>query len=217
MEPTKKDIYSAIAEARKEFTKIVKNKKAYNYMYADLDNIYESIDMSLAKAGLVKFSKVLENGLLKTTVRCLTTGEELDSYYPLQNKTADQDIGKSITYGRRYNITCLLDLTTEEDTDGIASKHKPDSRLPNNSITNQASNQSMSNPNDLGSFRFPFGKIKGKMFKDVPQESIQSALEWAQSKSPGKDGKPLFQDFQDAAIAYLSNSSYDNQEFPEGF
>lgn len=115
----------AIAAARREFAEIKKDKTAragsYSYSYASLDSVMRAIRPALAHHGLDIWHHVVlcdEHWYLGTTLKHIETGSARTSQFPLPDPgEGSQEIGKAITYGRRYNITALLDLLTEDDTD----------------------------------------------------------------------------------------------------
>lgn len=116
-------IVKALIEAKKEFGKFIKNKvnPHYKSKYADMSAVAEAVDEALAKNGLTYVQPFeYKDGVLLIQTRLLhTSGEELSSTYPIiVTGHKPQEVGGSITYGRRYALTSLLGLAADDDDDG---------------------------------------------------------------------------------------------------
>ena len=59
---------------------------------------------------------------LTTTVVHADTAEFMASDFPIPAGLKAQEIGSAVTYGRRYNVSCLLDIVAEDDDDGNAAQ-----------------------------------------------------------------------------------------------
>jgi hypothetical protein len=104
----------------------VVGKGTYKYKYAPLEKILPKIKPVLRECGL-SYCSFLEGDHLVTIVSeskggaisgrlcCVTP---INSEWTIGNQNPLQVIGSSITYLRRYHLTVLLDLITEEDSDG---------------------------------------------------------------------------------------------------
>lgn len=89
--------------------------------YATLENIIETIRKPLSDNGL-SFSQFPtgENGL--TTILLHSSGQYLMASYTMKPKdNTPQGIGSAITYMRRYALSAVLGIATEEDDDGNAA------------------------------------------------------------------------------------------------
>ncbi|BAZ39372.1 ERF family protein [Calothrix sp. NIES-4101] len=118
---------SAIAKAKLEFPAILANRtvkiptksgKQIEFTYAELEEIVEAVTPALSTNGLCLTSQIkyLENGklVLATSLRH-ESGEFIESCYPLPDIVGDpKELGSQISYGRRYNSICLLEITTIE-------------------------------------------------------------------------------------------------------
>jgi hypothetical protein len=60
-------------------------------------------------------------------VTCLLheSGESLESLYPLGEKSDAQAMGSALTYAKRYALSALIGIVTEDDDDGQSSTGKP--------------------------------------------------------------------------------------------
>ena len=116
-------IYQKLLEIAKK--KIVVNKDATNPFhkskYATLDSIIENyIDvLNTNKIVVVHWVEVVEG---KSYLNTKLVDSEKDNDFVetkllLNEDSTMQKLWSSITYGKRYNLGCLLNITTDEDTD----------------------------------------------------------------------------------------------------
>jgi ERF superfamily len=115
-----------LAEALTKFQKDVENvpKDAVNPFfkskYASLENVIATVRPHLAKHGL-SFSQFPDGDGL-TTVLMHSSGEWLQATSKMTPKDATpQGQGSAITYLRRYALSAVLGLATEDDDDGNAA------------------------------------------------------------------------------------------------
>lgn len=118
----KSPIYEALAKAKKAFAKVKKESSNpfFNKKYADLETIKTAVDEALASNGLTIVSRV-ENACVVTALIHIESNDSIESAFPLNPNLDAQKKGSEITYGRRYNIQCLLDLVAEDDDGNQAS------------------------------------------------------------------------------------------------
>ena len=94
----------------------------YGFRYATLDKILDMARPVLAEEGLILFQPITTNdkGALVLTTRLLhRSGEYMETSMPLPAAGADpQTLGSAITYLRRYAVTSLLGIASDEDDDG---------------------------------------------------------------------------------------------------
>jgi len=129
----------ALAKAQGAFPAIPRSKtvstKAYKYSYASLDQILGKCRKALAENGLSIVQLLESNGSgpqLRTELRH-AGGAVVGSSYPFVAPDSPQALGSLLTYLRRYAITALLGIATEEDDDGQAAegaKPKPKAETP---------------------------------------------------------------------------------------
>ena len=116
-------IYSQLAKFQQSVGTINKDSKGYGYNYASLDNIVAIITPFLKENNL-GFTHTFDG----TDIICTlfnTEGETITSRASLPQEmmrgmNASQSVGASITYFRRYTLSAILGLVTDEDTDGVA-------------------------------------------------------------------------------------------------
>lgn len=112
-----KTIYQKIQAFQSLKISIPRNAKAYNYNYATLDKIFEIIQDKMTELSLIVVNS-LKDWELTTTIIHTESGESVQSSIRINDWLKPQDVGSAITYYRRYNIGCLLNLIIEDDDDG---------------------------------------------------------------------------------------------------
>lgn len=101
-----------------------KKNPHFGNMYASLDNIVNTISPILKENGLVlahAMSNVEWVTYLVTSIFDIESGEWLSSSFPIAVQEP-QKVGSAITYWKRYNTSCLLNLVSDEDDDWNATK-----------------------------------------------------------------------------------------------
>ena len=145
-----KNIYSAIIKARPEIVPVAKNKSARNYKYATLDSLIELLSLVLPKyeLGWVQTLSTQEGKPVLITRIIHTSGEWIeDGMVMPQTKLAgganeSQELGASITYFKRYALSAMFGIATDEDTDGIAETRERKQQVRANArATSQAQQQ----------------------------------------------------------------------------
>jgi hypothetical protein len=108
--------------------KIVKgeNNPFYKSKYAELSGIVNTIFPILEKLNLMVIQPIVGNNVV-TKVIDIESGETEESTYPIITKDATdpQKFGAGVTYARRYAITAILGIVTEDDDDGNTAATKP--------------------------------------------------------------------------------------------
>lgn len=130
-----KNIYKAIAELQQEVPVIHKGTEGFGYSYADLPAIFEVINPLMKKHGL-GFTQMVDGMSLVTHVFHVESGEfiasrtDIPQDVQLAKMNAFQVLGSAITYIRRYALSAMLGLVTDEDTDAsgtqVAAKTQKD-------------------------------------------------------------------------------------------
>ena len=124
------DLASALAAFQAEVPVVPKKQTAkietqggrnYSYTYADLATIAPVVMPLLAKHGLAfvatpKRGK-LDRGPVLVGMLLHTSGQFVRGELPITGRTP-QEIGSSLTYGRRYLLGCLTGVVTDDDDDG---------------------------------------------------------------------------------------------------
>lgn len=115
----------AFAELLREVSGVsVKKKDKAQFKFASMETLYDAILPLIEKHGFVMYHNGSYSNV-ESTLEHTTTGVSYTSSLPLGavEKLGPQDIGKAVTYFRRYNILALLNVVTEDD-DGSESQEK---------------------------------------------------------------------------------------------
>ena len=112
------NLIKAIIEFQKEVSAIKKNatNPFHKSKYASLDSILDTVKPLLCKFDLAIVYKLETDKL--TTILYHSSGENIFSELPLNTAQKIQELGSQITYFKRYSISSLLSLATEDDDDG---------------------------------------------------------------------------------------------------
>jgi hypothetical protein len=120
-------ISAAIVKAQGELNAVSKdgNNPHFRSKYATLQNIVESTRDTLRKHGLAVVQTFDETD--GTYINLVTTllhesGEFISGTFTMRPTKADpQGLGSATTYARRYALSAVLGIVTDEDDDGNAS------------------------------------------------------------------------------------------------
>lgn len=114
------NLFKAIAAFQADCPKVnLDGKVKYSgreFKYATLRNIIESIKPALKEKEL-GFIQLGKDGCLSTLL-FHTSGESIESTISLPEISNPQDLGKWLTYIKRYQLCSILGIVGEEDTDG---------------------------------------------------------------------------------------------------
>lgn len=131
------ELAAALAKAQAEIKTPIKNQtvqmkfKDKNdvwrekiYKYADLAGVMDAIRDPLSKNGIAVFHKMgyCENIYGMRTFLIHSSGQYIDTWYPLpdpqKQQIKAQDFGSALTYARRYSLSGLVGIASEDDDDG---------------------------------------------------------------------------------------------------
>ena len=121
-----KNLIKSLSAFQNECPIIHKDTKGHNYTYADLPQIFSTINPLMKKHGLC-FSQLLENDGIRTILFHVESGEQLESFtlipkVKLGSMNDYQAYGSGVTYFRRYAISAILGLVTDKDTDAAGTQ-----------------------------------------------------------------------------------------------
>lgn len=158
-------IFKALIAAKKDFKELVRSKKAYNYMYAPMENCIESTEPALLKNGLTVIQNVV-NENEKIGVQTLLVHEsgqliENEFFWDL-TKRDPQSLGSAITYFRRYSYMAILGLAPEDD-DGETHKESYSANGPK-----------AIKPTDKQK-KLYFALLSQKYLNEIPDDVLESA------------------------------------------
>ncbi len=150
---------------------------SYTFKYADLSEIDSAIRKPLTDNGLTVTQLVGGPGSL-TTLLVHSSGEYLGttSSIPVPDNATKQDIGGTITYLRRYAISAILGIVTDDDVDAAPADVVPKAPVKRQQKTAAAAPAPTEAPGKL-----PFtGAIKDAMvssLKNGDVERVQGRLQ----------------------------------------
>lgn len=186
------NLAAALVKAQKDLKPVAKDSQNPHFRnrYASLDAMVESVRPTLASHGLAVVqgasSPIVDTdgalcGFSVETMLLHSSGEWLlnSAIMPL-SKVDAQGAGGAMTYGRRYGLSALLSLATDDDDDGhSAGQAQPRAQPATRSAAPNASNGASNGRGSPTVKVMPFGKTKGKAFKDLPPEELEKTLKWA--------------------------------------
>lgn len=119
-------IATALAEAQGEFPIIPKESvnPFFKSKYAELSTIVRTVQPVLRKYGLsvTQLTEDGDSGITVRTVLMHKSGEYISGTLKMQPVKSDpQGIGSAITYARRYGLSAILGIATDDDDDGSAA------------------------------------------------------------------------------------------------
>jgi len=175
---TIKNIAVAMAKVTAEIQNPLKNQNGYGYKYATLDSILEKVRPILAKNGLsiLQSQEINESSVVVTTLLMHISGEYIETraeapFTTLKGMNDYQSLGAGITYLRRYAISSLLNIASEEDTD--ATSKQDNYSKPQNNSQQQPQNSGNNDNVDLKALGIKIVKDNDVL---VPQEITKGAI-----------------------------------------
>ncbi len=154
------------AQAMFQVPKKTKTNPHFKTKYADLSDVIDA-----TKDGLSKNDLSITQGVVGTNLKTILmhkSGEFIESLTPLMlDKQTMQGLGSALTYARRYALSALLNVASDEDDDGnAASKQQPQTKPKP--------------PSDLEKETMKVGKYTGKTMVEVL--CIDSAADFVLAK-----------------------------------
>jgi len=120
------ELIKALTEVKKVLSPLQKDKKGSIFKnapaisWSSLEAIQEHITPILAQNGLVVIHQIENDGQsLKTSIFHIS-GESISSSFPLVTNVDQKNYGSQLTYAKRYQVLCLLDLPTTEKATSVA-------------------------------------------------------------------------------------------------
>ncbi|HDZ04874.1 hypothetical protein LCGC14_0371180 [marine sediment metagenome] len=87
------------------------------FKYASLANIVKTIKPVLDRKNLMFFHSTEKDGAVKCHIYHVESGQSMECELLIPNAGDAKAIGANITYAKRYTLSALLGLITEEDKD----------------------------------------------------------------------------------------------------
>jgi len=171
-----KNISAALVKVTAEVRNATKSSNGYGYKYAPLDEVLNIVRPVLSKHGLsIIQSQELDKEGGFVTVKTLllhSSGEFIETevtspFENLKGMNSYQSMGACITYLRRYAISSMFGIASEEDTDANPQQKKQ-------TLTQkQANSQPQKNQNNQNKPQ----SLKDLGIEIVKQDGIEVAVE----------------------------------------
>jgi len=154
-----------------------KQNPHFRNKYATLTSIWESIKKPLTDNNLAVTQTLsdFEGDVILTTVLLHSSGQSISSKMKLLLVKNDmQSMGSALTYARRYSISALLGIVSDEDDDGNEASEAPKKPVRKAVATSQeAQSKAAAVPSsDLGNYMIKLGKNKGKTLSQVDSDTL---------------------------------------------
>ena len=110
-----KNIFEKLFNVKKAWIKLQRDTKAFNYKYATLDQIQTKLGSIFEAERLLVLHNVRDWKVVTKIYNLDNLTEYVESSIVMSEWVKAQDKWSEITYYRRYNLLCLLDLEVEDD------------------------------------------------------------------------------------------------------
>ena len=127
-----KELYKSLLAVQSKSATLKKSKQGHGYKYTPLDEVLEHLKPLLRESGLIVWQTVEDvdgRVAVRTSVAHAESGQMLDSLAIAPEGTATnsrmspiQTLGSDVTYLRRYSLSALFALASDEDADGAYNK-----------------------------------------------------------------------------------------------
>jgi hypothetical protein len=122
------ELAAALAKAQAEMknAKLNKVNPHFKSRYADLAEIRDTVTPSLSKHGIavVHGMERAETGIDVVTRLIHASGQWVESRFPIA-MDKPQSMASRITYGRRYNLSAIANISADDDDDANTANDKP--------------------------------------------------------------------------------------------
>jgi hypothetical protein len=124
------ELASALSKAQGEMEAAIKDSSNpfFKSKYADLNSIWSACRLPLSKNGLAVIQTIDQNEsgqLVLITLLCHCSGQWIRSRAPIITQKHDpQSIGSAITYFKRYSLSAIVGVSTDEDDDGEGAMNR---------------------------------------------------------------------------------------------
>jgi hypothetical protein len=190
-----KELAVALAKAQGEIRTIGfdSTNPHFKNKYASLTAIMDGVRPPLAKQGLAIVQGASESteGFLVETMLVHSSGEFIGNVVPVPVSKHDaQGVGSAITYGRRYGVSALLALATDEEDDGnAAAKAKPEPKAPKPERVKSAEASTPERewdgtPHDATSYKLDIkgSKLNGTPLGEIATDDLKKIHAWGAMK-----------------------------------
>lgn len=127
-----KDLAAAMAKAQTQIKAAIKDTKGQigqnrAYKYADLASVWDACKTALSANNIAIIQKPDFDGtsMWLETMLLHSSGDCITGRYPLRpSQDTPQAYGSALTYARRYSLSAMVGIVTDEDDDGAAGSKR---------------------------------------------------------------------------------------------
>lgn len=114
----------AKAQGAMQSATLNKTNPHFRSKYADMAAVLEAIRQPLSDNGLAytQTIEIRESGTVLVTRLAHTSGQWIESEFPLPSTAKIQEMGSALTYARRYSLSAIICNAADEDDDGNAAQ-----------------------------------------------------------------------------------------------
>lgn len=127
-------LMSAFVNVQRKLQQPSKDKQGYGYKYADLNGVLKAIQEASSDEDIAYIQQPVTDGGKTGIHNYLLNSKgaifDFGSYMLDIGGPNPQEYGKALTYARRYSISAIYGITSEDDTDAKEFNSKPDYMTP---------------------------------------------------------------------------------------
>lgn len=171
------ELNKALANFHKEVKQPMKdaNNPFFKSKYVPLENVVEAIDDVAPKFGLTysQYPVTTDDGKVGISTVLLHESGEFIEYPPATtkpDKNTPQGVGSALTYMRRYSLSAVFGITSDQDDDGNEASGNAKAKQTSNKNVQMASAQTIGT---LKKEVIEFTKLIKGTEKEAPQNVVE--------------------------------------------
>lgn len=171
------ELNKALANFHKELKQPMKdaNNPFFKSKYVPLENVVETIDDVAPKFGLTysQYPVTTDDGKVGISTVLLHESGEFIEYPPATtkpDKNTPQGVGSALTYMRRYSLSAVFGITSDQDDDGNEASGNAKAKQTSNKNVQMASAQTIGT---LKKEVIEFTKLIKGTEKEAPQNVVE--------------------------------------------
>ncbi|OLF32059.1 single-stranded DNA-binding protein [Staphylococcus aureus] len=171
------ELNKALANFHKELKQPMKdaNNPFFKSKYVPLENVVEAIDDVAPKFGLTysQYPVTTDDGKVGISTVLLHESGEFIEYPPATtkpDKNTPQGVGSALTYMRRYSLSAVFGITSDQDDDGNEASGNAKAKQTSNKNVQMASAQTIGT---LKKEVIEFTKLIKGTEKEAPQNVVE--------------------------------------------
>lgn len=121
-------MFESLLSIQRAMKTVAKNKKAFKGTYADIEAVWKASRNIINNNGFVVVHSIIPEGVKTEALH--ESGQNIASVIPLSPNPDSQELGKQITYARRYNLNAIFNIiVADEDSDADSKHPSPDKAI----------------------------------------------------------------------------------------